>query len=202
VSRIECVFFDLGGVLYTLDYEAVWRGFSECCGMPSEEVQSALYSDGTLIEFETGKISSIQFYEAIKRRLGFGAGFEEFKKIFNSILIKRDDMFGLVSDLRKYVNVLVLSNTNEINAEVLNVDLRDLDGDVVYSFEVGYIKPDQRIFRFALEKKSLTPEKTIFIDDLEENVRAARLLGIHTHLYKDRDSLMRFFNDYGIIDRL
>jgi len=202
VSRIECVFFDLGGVLYTLDYEAVWRGFSECCGMPPEEVQSALYSDGTFIEFETGKISSIQFYEAIKKRLGFGAGFDEFKKIFNSILIKRDDMFGLVSDLRKYVNVLVLSNTNEINAEVLKGDLRDLDGDVVYSFEVGYLKPDQRIFRFALEKKSLTPEKTMFIDDLEENVRAARLLGIHTHLYKDRDSLMRFFNDYGIIDRL
>ncbi|MCK4804242.1 MAG: HAD family phosphatase [Spirochaetes bacterium] len=202
MSRIECVFFDLGGVLYTLDYEAVWRGFSECCGMPSEEVQSAIYSDGTLIEFETGKISPIQFYEAIKRRLGFGAGFDEFKKIFNSILIKRDDMFGLVSDLSNFVNVLILSNTNEINAEVLNVDLRDLDGDVVYSFEVGYTKPDQRIFRFALEKKSLTPEKTIFIDDLEENIRAARLLGIHTHLYKDRDSLMRFFNDYGIIDRL
>jgi putative hydrolase of the HAD superfamily len=49
---------------------------------------------------------------------------------------------------------------------------------VVISAEVGMRKPDERIFRHAVEQLGLPPEECVFIDDIEHNVRAAEALGM------------------------
>ena len=41
-------------------------------------------------------------------------------------------------------------------------------------------KPDPRFYRLILEENGLDPRETIYIDDREENVRAASLLGMRT----------------------
>lgn len=54
----------------------------------------------------------------------------------------------------------------------------DLFDAVVISAEVGMRKPDERIFRHALDLLALDPHECVFIDDIEHNVRAAEALGI------------------------
>ncbi|GAA5044222.1 putative hydrolase of the HAD superfamily [Thermocatellispora tengchongensis] len=49
---------------------------------------------------------------------------------------------------------------------------------VVISGEVGMRKPEERIFRYALEQVGLPGEECVFIDDIEANIVAARALGI------------------------
>jgi 2-haloacid dehalogenase len=51
--------------------------------------------------------------------------------------------------------------------------------DIVVSGEVGFIKPDPRIFQILLERNSLAAESAVFIDDVERNAQAATRLGIH-----------------------
>jgi 2-haloacid dehalogenase len=51
------------------------------------------------------------------------------------------------------------------------------DGLVV-SGEEGMTKPDPAIFRLLLDRFGLDPEATVFVDDSEANVAAARELGI------------------------
>lgn len=51
------------------------------------------------------------------------------------------------------------------------------DGHVISGIE-GVAKPDPRIFEILLSRYGLTPETTVFIDDAERNVAAARQLGI------------------------
>lgn len=46
--------------------------------------------------------------------------------------------------------------------------------DIVVSGEVGFAKPDPRIFALAIERCRLDPPRTLFIDDLPANVEAAR----------------------------
>jgi len=60
--------------------------------------------------------------------------------------------------------------------------LRALDGTVVSSQE-GVIKPDPEIFRRLFERFGLVPEQTVFIDDVEQNITAARALGMQTVLF-------------------
>ncbi|MBI5008430.1 MAG: HAD-IA family hydrolase, partial [Bacteroidia bacterium] len=46
------------------------------------------------------------------------------------------------------------------------------------SAEVRHSKPDKRIYEIILEKYSLNPEESLFIDDLEINVKAAVMVGM------------------------
>jgi 2-haloacid dehalogenase len=60
--------------------------------------------------------------------------------------------------------------------------LRSLDGSVV-SGQEGVIKPDPEIFRRLFERFALVPEETVFVDDVERNIAAARALGMETVLF-------------------
>ncbi len=55
--------------------------------------------------------------------------------------------------------------------------LRSLAGTIVSSQE-GVIKPDPEIFRRLFARFELVPEETVFVDDAERNIAAARALGM------------------------
>lgn len=65
---------------------------------------------------------------------------------------------------------------------------RDLEGAVVSARE-KLVKPDPAIFRLLTRRYSLTPEKTLFIDDLEANVRSAASLGFRTWHYTEENQV-------------
>jgi putative hydrolase of the HAD superfamily len=48
----------------------------------------------------------------------------------------------------------------------------------VWSHEVGYTKPDPRIYRHTLEQLGVEPGQALFLDDREENVASARRCGM------------------------
>ncbi|GAA4956431.1 hypothetical protein GCM10023224_47830 [Streptomonospora halophila] len=66
---------------------------------------------------------------------------------------------------------------------------RDRFGDafdaVVISGEVGMRKPEEAIFRHAVELVGLSPQECVFIDDIEHNVHAAVDLGMVGILHSD-----------------
>lgn len=53
----------------------------------------------------------------------------------------------------------------------------DITDDMVYSHEVGLLKPDPRIFVVAAERLGVRPEEVVFLDDVEGHVAAAREVG-------------------------
>ncbi|GHV68725.1 haloacid dehalogenase [Bacteroidia bacterium] len=60
------------------------------------------------------------------------------------------------------------------------------EGKIISALEL-LVKPDPAIFKLALSRHHLQPEETLFIDDLESNVRAAATLGIHTVYFGDKE---------------
>ncbi|TCT11738.1 2-haloacid dehalogenase [Tepidamorphus gemmatus] len=66
--------------------------------------------------------------------------------------------------------------------------LGDFDQAVV-SGEVGFIKPDPRIFDVLCARTGLAPADMLFIDDREDNVEAARQLGFRTIRFTGPDAL-------------
>jgi HAD superfamily hydrolase (TIGR01509 family) len=46
-------------------------------------------------------------------------------------------------------------------------------------------KPDPRIYRIALARLNMMPAETIFVDDMAENVDAARALGMRGVQFKN-----------------
>jgi 2-haloacid dehalogenase len=54
---------------------------------------------------------------------------------------------------------------------------------IIVSGEERLKKPDPRIYHIAIERFSLEPSTTLYVDDSEVNVAAAALLGFKTHRF-------------------
>lgn len=67
-------------------------------------------------------------------------------------------------------------------------ELTDL---IVYSHEVGILKPDPAIYELCLDRLGMRPRETVFVDDVEANCEAARALGMHAVLFRDTAQTIR-----------
>jgi len=52
-----------------------------------------------------------------------------------------------------------------------------------YSCRIGHAKPQPAAFAWCLDALDTRAEQVLFVDDRSDNIRAARSLGLHTHLF-------------------
>ena len=67
-------------------------------------------------------------------------------------------------------------------------ELTDL---IVYSHEVGILKPDPAIYELCLDRLGMAPDEAVFVDDVEENCEAARTLGMSAVRFQDTAQVIR-----------
>jgi HAD superfamily hydrolase (TIGR01509 family) len=70
-----------------------------------------------------------------------------------------------------------------------NFDWLDLFDFKTFSAEVRLIKPDAAIYEHTLRGLGVKPEETLFVDDREINVQAARELGIRAVRFQSIEQL-------------
>jgi len=182
---IRNVIFDLGNVLISFipseylkkkNYPSTIRNIIIADIFQSEEWKKLDNGEITVNE----AIDSIALRSALKR--------EEIALVFNfraDIMFPLDDNVRLLPELKKQgFGVYYLSNFPLDTFEDVRNDyyfFRYFDGGII-SAEVKLSKPDTRIFRCFLERYSLKAEECLYIDDIEENVRAAESNGIESIL--------------------
>ena len=64
--------------------------------------------------------------------------------------------------------------------------LPEMDGGIM-SYEIQLIKPDAAIYEALFEKYRLKPEESVFLDDSEKNIDAARKLHMHGILVNSQE---------------
>jgi epoxide hydrolase-like predicted phosphatase len=77
---------------------------------------------------------------------------------------------------RQGVRTAILSNADGLWAPPMA--WQDVFDVVVTSGEVGYAKPDRRIYLVVAERLGLEPAHCVFVDDLAVNVRGAAAVGM------------------------
>ena len=121
---------------------------------------------------------------------------EERKKQFVDILNKGkiilySDSEQVIKKLKKNYKVGILSNMYGISAEKLRENFKDfLDSfDVIsISSELGFMKPNSKIFIYTLNKLGIKPEEAIMVGNrLDRDIIPAQNLGMSTILI-DRDT--------------
>ena len=106
-----------------------------------------------------------------------------------------DGIVDLIRELKlKGYNLYVLSNMTRhfIPNEYRFPIFKEFDG-IVYSAPIGIIKPNPKIFEYIINKFNLTPEKTVFIDDIKENLAAAARFKIKTFHFNNNTNSLREF---------
>jgi HAD superfamily hydrolase (TIGR01509 family) len=63
------------------------------------------------------------------------------------------------------------------------------------------LKPDPTYYNFALNTMNVKAKETIFIDDVEDNILAAKRVGINGILFTGKDQLIKTLEEYGLQKR-
>jgi 2-haloacid dehalogenase len=71
--------------------------------------------------------------------------------------------------------------------------------DVVVSGQEGIKKPDPRIFKIAIDRFGLVPERTLFIDDVATNIAAGEAVGLKGDLFTGADELRSTLKTLGLL---
>jgi FMN phosphatase YigB (HAD superfamily) len=91
-------------------------------------------------------------------------------------------MFDWAVALRERLPVAMLSNSvaGARREEEARYGLSSLFEPIIYSHEVGFAKPDERIYRLACQLLGVEPTEVVFVDDRRPNVAAAAAIGMLT----------------------
>jgi len=97
--------------------------------------------------------------------------------------IRIDVMIDFIKTLKPAFKVGMVSNVigrETIERRFATGELDSLFDTVIASGEVGFEKPDHRIFDLAAEQLGVLPEECLFIDDIQEYCDAAARIGMKT----------------------
>lgn len=117
-------------------------------------------------------------------------------------LIANPETVALMRRVKEAGNRLfVLSNMPHDSMSHLErtYDFWDLFTGAVVSARVGHIKPEPAIYEHLLTTYGLTPETTVFIDDVQANVDAAARFGIRTIRFESVGQCESALRDLGAL---
>lgn len=186
---IKTIVFDLGGVIFDLDRDGAVRAFQRL-GLADADVRLDKYHQrGIFQQLEEGCITPDQFKAELETLCGRSLTHAEVQSGWMGYVGGPVDARKLdyIDRLRQRgFQVMLLSNTNPYIQRWAQSDAftpwgRSLDtymDRLFLSFEMGVMKPDPRIFHMMLDAAALVPSETLFIDDGQANVDAARSIGI------------------------
>lgn len=209
MSDIKNIIFDFGNVLFDLDLDATNREMQRLLGSRYAAAREKLLASDVFRLYEIGGLSTTEFVDALCQAVEPALSAEQVVGAWNSIFIGMPrERFDMLLQLRQRYSVFLLSNINDMHAgwvddymtrthNLPDFQSRFFDG-VYYSHLIRLRKPDRDIYEYVLADAELLPGQTIFIDDLEPNVEAARAVGI-TGILKTPDvdimDLMQKFLD-------
>jgi FMN phosphatase YigB (HAD superfamily) len=203
-KNIKAVIFDLGGVLFDIDYKFTQQAFQQLgSNADFSEVYSQQKQAGIFDEFEKGNISPAQFREGLRKWLPSTITDKQIDNAWNALLIGfPHDKVKLLNKIKNKYNLYLLSNTNEIHLPVVldMIDKTHTTGQLgklfikeYYSCRMGLRKPEKVIYERVLIENNLEPSTTLFIDDIEQNLIGAQSAGLQTLHCTAELSLKEYF---------
>jgi putative hydrolase of the HAD superfamily len=185
-TRIDVILFDLGNVILPFDHHQMGERLLPFSLKKETEDPQKIFAylfdlhTGAVNLYETGKMTSLEFFQSLKAFFHLQMSFDQFVMVWNDIFTENAEVSEIVRSLKGKVRLGLVSNTNALHFDYIASRF-----PVVHSFErwflsheVGFKKPAPEIYRKAIEWASAEPEKILFIDDSIANVEAAVSLGM------------------------
>lgn len=193
-TAFRAVIFDIGRVLVRVDVGRAMRGLADGIPLSPAEIWSAIEKDPRWPDWQEGRITPRDWHLHLAKRLGGTLTFEQFRDAWNRALdpepLQPDTLFA---GLKKHCRIGVLSNTDPLHVQHLEETYSFFQyvppAARTYSCVIGASKPSPVIYRQALLSVKSNAAETLFIDDVEAYVEAARRLGMTGIRYQSVEQL-------------
>ena len=187
MTPVKNIIFDLGNVLYEIDFTKMYSEFDQL-GVPNFQNHFTLNKcDQLFYDIEKGLISETAFCEGFNQLYNLSLSHAQIITAWNSLLVGfRKESMDWIKAHQKDFPMFLYSNTNQIHCDyVLPQFEREIGGNFealfvtpYYSHTMGMRKPDPASFQFILDQEGLIAAETLFIDDNEPNIIGAASVGL------------------------
>jgi epoxide hydrolase-like predicted phosphatase len=185
---IEAVLFDVGGVLERNPPTGWQRRWAARLGLQEPELERRLapiWARGSLgqrsLQWVQRRLAQTLALAPGELRLLMSEVWQEYVGTLDT------ELAGWFAALRPRYRTGIISNSfvGAREHEQAAHGLQDLCDVIVYSHEVGVMKPDRRIFEIACERLAVAPQHAVFLDDVPQFAQAARALGMRALTFTD-----------------
>lgn len=187
---IKNLLVDFGGVLINLNRQRCIDNFKQLGLNDADQLLSVFHQQGVFMQQEKGLITSAEFRDSIREKIGKEVTDQQIDAAWNSFLMDIPTYkLDLLLRLREKYVVYLLSNTNDIHWRwsckhafpYRGFRAEDYFEKIYLSYEMKMMKPDAEIFEAVLSDAGIAAKQTFFIDYSEANCQTARALGISTY---------------------
>ena len=201
MATITAIFWDVGGVLLSnaWDREQRQRTLNQ---FELDEVEFESRHEMLVSSLERGKISLQEYLERtiFYRPRSFTP--DAFKAYMFALSQPDTETLQLATELSKsckYLMSTINNESKELNLyRIQTFGLREIFSLFVSSCFVGLRKPEEGIYRLALEITQRTPEQCCFIDDRPLNLDSASRLGMHVIQMESAQQLRQELQKLGV----
>ena len=188
MAAIKNLIFDLGNVLYDIDFKKMNAAFKSMGVEDFDQHFTLNKSHPLFLDLEMGFVNEQAFFDGLRTLTNLPLSNEQIIFSWNALLVGfRKKSIQWVKENNTQYNTFLYSNTNQIHHDhfiiefenkIANYPFVSLFKTPYYSHEMGMRKPDPASFTYIIEKEGLLAGETIFIDDNEPNIIAAASVGL------------------------
>ena len=175
MKSVKFIYFDGGGTLFK---DNIVPKLAEKLEIPYQHFVEVYkpYKKSVL----TGKIHPDVVWQAFQDELGFSYEEKDYNKFWFSLSEPIQEMHTLLLELRKKLKIGLLTNLPLHGFDYLTRYhlVPDCSYDsIINSAEIGYAKPDVKIYEIAQKKAGVLPGEILFIDNKREFIDKAKEVG-------------------------
>ncbi len=180
---LRAVVFDYGMVLTGQPDASAHEKLLSITGLPLARFESLYWVDRPA--YDEGKLTGIGYWQKFLREAGLPPDQEKVEELnrWDVRMWSTENPTMIDWQLALKQRGLLTAILSNMGPDVLVSVEREFDWIrrfdlLVWSCEVGVVKPDPAIYRHMLAELKTRPEETLFIDDKLPNIEAARALDI------------------------
>jgi putative hydrolase of the HAD superfamily len=201
VAKITAVFWDVGGVLLTNGWDRHSRRRAvEKFHLDWDDFEDR--HDLMVRRFETGRLTLDDYLDRtiFYHSRGFSKGeFRDFMFAQSQPVEGTLDLAGRLTRTGRYLLGTLNNESRELNLyRIEHFGLRKYFSFFLSSCFLGVEKPDDEIFRLALDLSQRAPEECVFIDDRALNLECAGRAGLQTLHFRSAAQLEHELRDAGL----
>lgn len=188
---ITAFIFDIGNVILRFDFQQALRKLERDGAPAAESILEMI--EPVKAAYEGGRLPRADFQAQVREILKYTGSDADFVSAWEDIFTENEPMVRLIEQLQPKFPLYLLSNTSDLHVDFIfrQYPIFQRFQDAVYSYKVQASKPEPEIYQIAARQFQVIPAETLFIDDLEANIRSAADAGLQVHHYHhDRHSAL------------
>lgn len=178
---LQAIYFDIGGVLVRTENRQPRQQLAARLGTTYETLSELVFGGESGRRAQLGQITTERQWAYVCAQVGWPvADWRTLESEFFAGDELDTSLLDFLRGLRPHYKTGIISNALD-DVRRVAVERWELDRvfDVlIFSAEVGVMKPDARIFRRALQALNVPPDRAVFVDDFAHNIEGARAVGM------------------------